>query len=192
MCVSSKDSTPQAHYKVYRSVGRDATPTKFRRENMYVSIYNETFDKAIENSIEQMPDRVVDLAKTMTDAIFDRVWTNLEEYILNDMKANLDSNLKNAAAKIAESMLMNALAGDDKEIRNLFGFSDYYMRHMYIGNLPTQWSLITAIVKSNPDLFKDERLNQLQALYDNQNKENQRLHQYIDMLKKQINGETYE
>ena len=61
-------------------------------------------------------------------------------------------------------MLANALAGDDDTIKTLFGFNDWYLKHIgHFDNIPTQWKLIDAIVDRRPDVFFDERLKQRDA-----------------------------
>ena len=87
----------------------------------------------------------------------------IEDYVRDEMGSNAAIGLRDTAARMAESMLSNALAGDDKTIRNLFGFNDWYMKTLYMGSLPTQWALIDAIVARCPDIFAEERVKQRDA-----------------------------
>ena len=114
------------------------------------------------------------ITDTICDAIQENVRYNTEEYLAESIK----DDITNRAAKVAESMLMNALAGDDSTIRNLFGFSDWYMRNLYSGRLPTQWALIDAIADRKPELFSDEKIKQQAAEIANLQREVARLKNY--------------
>lgn len=131
--------------------------------NPYVSSYDEVFRKAFAGAIEQMPEDHEAAIKDIYGKISDAVLEQLENYVQNDMKSNLDGAICHAAKDVAESMLRSALAGDDAQIRNLFGFNDWYMKHAYRGSLPTQWKLIDAIVERKPELFVNEKLAQQAA-----------------------------
>ncbi len=130
-----------------------------------VSSYDQVFMDAFDKGIKEMPDALPGLVKTMLDKVHEEVLTSLQYYIQDEMKSNLDAEIRDHASKVAESMLATALAGDSKEIRNLFGFNDWYMKHPFMGGdrLPTQWALIDAIVARRPDLFVDERIAQRDA-----------------------------
>ena len=129
----------------------------------YVSSYEETLREGLADAIAKLPDEHKDMIDKITDAICEaiqeKVRYNTEEYLAEAIKEDITQR----ASKVAESMLMNALAGDDATIRNLFGFSDWYMRNLYLGSLPTQWKLIDAIVERKPDVFSDEKIKQQAA-----------------------------
>ena len=61
-------------------------------------------------------------------------------------------------------MLEKALAGDDQTLNNMFGFYPGYREHNKYSildfRLPHQWEAINAMVKANPELFKEERFQQ--------------------------------
>lgn len=152
----------------------------------YVSPYadeiREALGKGFDAAFEAMPDRAA-LVKKLVDDVYDdvvsRVHTAIDEYL----GENLRDALCGQAAKIAESMLMNALAGDDKELRNLFGFSDYYMKHAWaFAKLPSQWALVDALVQRHPALFVDERIAQRDTEIVLMRNENRRLHQRLEDL----------
>src|SRR6185437_13397980 len=129
----------------------------------FVSSYDQAFLDAFDKGIKEMPKDLSGLVKATLDRVHDDVLSSLQFYIQHDMQSNLDGEIRSHAAEVASSMLANALAGDDKEIRNLFGFNDWYMKHLYMGSTPTQWALIDAIVARRPDLFVDERIAQRDA-----------------------------
>ncbi len=153
---------------------------------MYVNSYDKVFMEAYDRGVIDMPKELPDVVKKITDDIFEKVLNNLFDYIADDMKRNLDDSIRANAAKVAESMLMNALAGDDKEIRNLFGFNDWYMKNLYIGSHPKQWDLIDAIVKRNPDLFVNEKITQLSGQVAHLQKENARMNTYITEMRERV------
>jgi hypothetical protein len=129
----------------------------------FVSSYDQAFLDAFDKGIKEMPQDLSGLVKATLDRVHEEVLSSLQFYIQDDMKSNLDREIRSHAADVASSMLANALAGDDKEIRNLFGFNDWYMKNLYLGREPTQWALIDAIVARRPDVFVDERIAQRDA-----------------------------
>ena len=129
----------------------------------YVSAYDQVFLDAFDKGIKEMPQDLSGLVKTMLDKMHEEVLSSLQYYIADEMKSNLDLEIRDHASKVASSMLANALAGDDKEIRSLFGFNEWYMKHPYSGSRPTQWGPIDAITARRPDLFVSERIAQRDA-----------------------------
>jgi hypothetical protein len=127
----------------------------------YVSSYDDVFTKAFTGAIENVPWGQAVLVKDIVDQIQEQVVSSIENYVLDDMKRNLDDQIRGAASEVARSMVMNALAGDDETIRNLFGFTGWYMKHAWpYSAMPTQWKLIDALVDRRPEIFLDERLAQ--------------------------------
>lgn len=127
----------------------------------FVSSYEEQFMEAFDRGVQQLPEDRTKIVKDIVDKIHEEVITQLHYYIEDDLKKSLDDQIRDHASKVASSMLANALAGDDREIRNLFGFSDWYMKYAGVsGDLPTQWKLIDALVARRPDVFVDERIKQ--------------------------------
>jgi hypothetical protein len=129
----------------------------------HVSSYDDVFKNAYDKGVKEMPAELPELVKKIVDNFHEDVLTRLHYYIVDEMKPNIDRDICDHAAKVAESMISNALAGDDATIRNLFGFNEWYMTHLYAGKLPTQWALIDAIAKRNPDLFVNEKIAQQAA-----------------------------
>ncbi len=148
--------------------------------NSYTDSIRQAFSKVLENEEFADQERI---AKNLTDTILIDVMDRLHCFIAEDMIHNIGDTICAEAATVAEHMLRGALAGDDHELRNLFGFNDWYMKHAFSASpLPKQWQLIDAIVKRNPQFFVDERLLQrdkeIALLKDNVQKlmkENQRL-----------------
>ena len=129
--------------------------------NPVVSSFDKKFMAAFNSGCAAIPEDQSKTIKDVLDKIHERVISDLEYYIAENIKENASYAIRDEAAAVAKSMLMNALAGDDKEIRNLFGFNEWYMKHAYIGDrLPTQWALIDALMKRRPDVFTDERIAQ--------------------------------
>jgi hypothetical protein len=158
----------------------------------FVSSYDQAFMDAFDKGIDQMPDKLPDLVKTLLDKVHEDVLDPLRNFIADEMKSILNAEIRDQAARVASSMLANALAGDSKEIRNLFGFSNWYMKHLYLGKYPTQWALIDAIVARRPDLFVDERIAQRDAEILNLNQEVTRLKQRLDyMAENYVVRDTY-
>ena len=127
----------------------------------YVSSYDEQFMEAFDRGVQQLPEDRIKVVKDIVDKIHEEVITQLHYYIEDDLKKNVDAQIRDHASKVASSMLANALAGDDQEIRKLFGFSDWYMKYAGVNrDLPTQWALIDALIARRPDIFVDERIKQ--------------------------------
>lgn len=128
---------------------------------MHVSSYEETIRAAFDKALDEFtPDDKNKLVKNLADTVCADVVDRVRDYIDDHLYQNIKGAVCQKAAEVAESMLRNALAGDDKTIRNLFGFNDWYMKHAYVGRLPTQWALIDAIIERKPELFAEERAAQ--------------------------------
>jgi hypothetical protein len=119
--------------------------------------------EAFEKGAKEMPSDLSGIVKAMVDQVHDEALDQLTSYITDEMRSNINAEIRNQAASVASSMLANALAGDDRQIRTLFGFNDWYMKHLYSGSKPTQWALIDALVARRPDLFVSERIAQRDA-----------------------------
>jgi hypothetical protein len=126
----------------------------------FVSSYDEAFLAAFGRGIKELPADKTKIVKDIVDKIHEEVVSHIEYYVQGEMASNAADHIRYEAAKICSSMLADALAGDDKTIRDLFGFSEWYTKHGYIGSGATQWKLIDAIVARRPDIFLDERLAQ--------------------------------
>lgn len=130
----------------------------------FVSSYEEQFMEAFDRGIQQLPEDRTKVVKDIVDKIHEEVISQLHYYIEDDLKKNVDDQIRDHASKVASSMLANALAGDDQQIRKLFGFNDWYMKYAGVNrDLPTQWALIDALVARRPDIFVDERITQRDA-----------------------------
>ncbi len=147
---------------------------------MYTDSIRQAFSKVLENEEFADQEKIV---SSLVDKILVEVIDRLHYFVTEDMISNIGDTISAKAAEVAEHMLRDALAGDNQELRNLFGFNDWYMKHAFSASpLPKQWQLIDAIVKRNPQFFVDERLLQrdkeIALLKDNVQKlmkENQRL-----------------
>ncbi len=148
--------------------------------NMYTDSVRQAFSKVLENEEFANQEKIV---SSLVDKILVDVMDRLHYFITEDMINNIGDTISAKAATVAEHMLRDALAGDDKELRNLFGFNDWYMKHAFSTSpLPKQWALIDAIAERHPQFFVDERILQrdkeIALLKDNVQKltkENQRL-----------------
>lgn len=147
---------------------------------VYVNSYEEIFKDGLENALKKLPDEYLELINKITDTIFEKCQEKIRYETETYLAESIKDDIINRAAKVAESMLMNALAGDEKEIRNLFGFHDWYMKHAYIGNLPREWKLIEKIIEKRPDIFIDEKIKQLETQVEILKKECFRLKCYWD------------
>lgn len=129
-----------------------------------VSSYDEKFMEAFGRGALTIPENKAKIIKDMVEKIHEDVISQIEYYVIDELKMNVNGAIRQEASEVARSMLMNALAGDDKEIRNLFGFNEWYMKHVWnFDRLPTQWALIDALIDRRPELFVDERIKQREA-----------------------------
>lgn len=148
----------------------------------YVNSHDQAFVNAFGRGVERLPDDRTKLVKDIVDRVHEEVVSQVMHYVTEEMAGNAADALREEAAKMTSSMLANALAGDDKEIRNLFGFNEWYMRFSYLGILPKQWALIDAIVARRPDIFLDERLKQRDREITTLNADIARLKAYVHRL----------
>lgn len=151
----------------------------------FVSAYTEEIRKAFENIVKN--EDFVDqekIVKNLVDNILENVTDRVHDYVSEELINNIKDAVCSKAAEVAEHMLRDALAGNDKQLRNLFGFNEWYMKHAYAGGLlPRQWELLDAIVERNPQFFVDERLAQkdkeitlLKDQYNRMKEDRDRLH----------------
>ena len=127
-----------------------------------VSSFEDRFREAFDTA-KDLPQDYEDLIKRIEDYIWDKVQNKLREGTVYYLKDNIQDDICQEAASVAESMLRNALAGDNKTLRNLFGFSDWYMRHRYLGDHPTEYALLDHLIQRHPDLFVNEKIAQLET-----------------------------
>jgi hypothetical protein len=127
----------------------------------FVSSYDEQIRAAFDHALGEMPTDHSKLICKVTDDICQEIHDQIRDKFVEYFFENIKDDICRKAAAVAKSMIISALAGDDKEIRHLFGFNDHYIRWAWPPNeLPTQWRLIEAIAARRPDLFTDERLKQ--------------------------------
>lgn len=139
--------------------------------SLYVNPYEASIRAAFHNSVsDDIPEDSEKLIIKISDDICEAVSERIRDRVRTWLLDNIKDDICREAARVAESMLMNALAGDDKELRNLFGFSDWYMSHLYVGALPTQWRLMEKLIERHPDLFVSERIAQLDKQVEEQSK----------------------
>ena len=126
-----------------------------------VSSYCDVFREAFSVSCEGMDENCEKIVDKIEDLIWRSVQEKVRENTLNYLEENIKDDICQKAAKVAESMLANAIAGDDTTLRNLFGFSEWYMKNLYVGEYPTQYELIDMLVRRHPEFFQKERERQL-------------------------------
>lgn len=152
----------------------------------YVSSYDQIFLDAFKGAINTVPEDQAKLVKEIVTKIHDSVIDSIFYYVSDEMKSNLDAAIRDKAAEVAKSMLMHALAGDDKQLRNLFGFNDWYMKHRNRWNdIPEQWRLIDALVERKPELFVSEKIAQQETDIAVLQRDNERLRKHINFLEGQ-------
>lgn len=126
----------------------------------FVSSYDDAVRKAFDAFEFKDKEKIV---TTLVDEIIEQVVDKARDEISSSLLADIQDDICRRAARIASSMLADALAGNDEQIRSLFGFDDYYLQHRFSDSrFPTQWNLIEAIAARRPDLFVDERIKQLE------------------------------
>lgn len=154
-----------------------------------VSSFDEKFMEAFGRGCDAIPSDQTKTIKKIIDQIHESVVSDLQYYIEEDLKQNMNHTIRDEASRVASSMLANALAGDDKEIRNLFGFNEWYMKHHFtFGTLPSQWALIDALVARRPDLFVSERIAQREAEISALQASVARQKEYIERLIEKLRG----
>jgi hypothetical protein len=126
----------------------------------YVNSYTESIQRAFEELDEENFIDQEKIVKSIVDKILEEVTDRVHCFISDYVISNLKDSFCAKAAEVAEHMLRDAIAGNDKQIRNLFDFNEWYMKHRYHGSQPKQWDLINAIVEKNPQIFIDERFTQ--------------------------------
>ena len=158
---------------------------------VYVSSYEDDLREGLAEAISKLPDEHKEMINKITDticeAIQEKVRYNTEEYLAESIK----DDICHRASKVAESMIMSALAGDDKEIKNLFGFNDWYMKNLYMGKLPREWALIDAIAERKPEIFHDEKIKQQEAQIVELQREVARLKNYWAGYEVSEQGDNY-
>ncbi len=158
---------------------------------VYVSSYENHLRDGLDTALNKLPEEYLESINKITDIIIDQCQEKIRFYTEEYLAESIKEDIMNRAAKVAESMIMNALAGDQREIRNLFGFNDWYMKHAYVGNLPREWKLIEEIVKRMPEVFVDEKIKQLETQVKNLEKECVRLRSYWDGYEVEANEGHY-
>lgn len=103
-----------------------------------VSPYDEQIRAGLDQALAELPQDYQKLIDTITDSICEAVQEKVRASTTDYLAESIKDDISRKAASVAESMLMNALAGNDAAIRNLFGFNDWYMRNLYLGDRPTQ------------------------------------------------------
>lgn len=150
---------------------------------MHVSPYTDKIQEAFNLAVNELPDDHTKLVEGIVDKIGEAVLDKVRDQARSYLLENISDDIQRAAASVAESMLMNALAGSKPELRNLFGFSEWYMKNLYMGDYPREYQLLDMLVQRNPTLFVDEKLAQLTASNEHYKKEINRLHDYITQLR---------
>lgn len=150
---------------------------------VYVNQYQDTIQDAFKLATENLPDDHTKLVNDISDKICEQVSEKVRDLTTEYLFVNMADDIQRVAAKTAESMIMNALAGDDRELRNLFGFSDWYMKNLYLGALPTQWELIDKLMERQPDVFCNEKIAQQQAEIEQLRHDKIRLTEYIKSMR---------
>lgn len=145
---------------------------------VFVSPFEEQFTESLTKATEDLPEQYEELIKDIEDKIWNAVQDKLRDSTVHYLKDNMKDDILQHAAKVAESMISNALAGDDKTLRNLFGFSDWYMKNRYLGEHPREYKLLDMLVERHPDFFVNEKIKQLETDNKALNHELQRLRAY--------------
>jgi len=143
--------------------------------SIFVSSYEKAIRDAFDSVSNDLPGDHEKLITKISDEICEAVSENIRNRVRDYLMENIKDDICRDAASVAESMLANAMAGDDKQLRNLFGFNEWYMKHLYTGNYPTQYALLDMLIKRHPTLFADERMRQLETLVSEQQKTIDRL-----------------
>ena len=79
--------------------------------NPVVSSYDDALIEAFGRGYEDFPEDKISVVKTIVEEINNEVIYKIEDYMRESMLMNLNSAIRDAASKVAGSMLANALAG---------------------------------------------------------------------------------
>ena len=158
---------------------------------VHVSRYEDKFKEGLEEAISELPTDYAEMIDKITDTICDAVQEKVRYRTAKYLAECVKDDILSKAQDVAESMLMNAIAGDDATIRNLFGFNDWYMKRLYMAELPTQWALIDAIAERKPDIFRDERIAQQAAQIEQLQKDVARIKNYWEGYEVQDHSGDY-
>lgn len=128
---------------------------------MYVSSYENKLREVIDNQIKDLEQPECDLVKKLCDTMHERIVQRMHDDMKDYFMSNLRDDICHEAARLAEMHIQTALTGDEKEIKNMFGFNDFYKeKPVYYGSHPYQWDLIDAISARNPGVFVNEKIEQ--------------------------------
>ncbi len=146
-------------------LGKRPPRSILRKDFMYVSIYDGVIDEAFRKGIDGLSETQEATIKVVIDELLERVSEGLRNSMKDWLIENLKDDIARKAAETAERMIESALAGDEDQIINLFGFYSHYKdRPVYGGKHPRQWDLLNAIIAKNPEPFVNEKIQQ-QASY---------------------------
>lgn len=141
---------------------------------MYASSYEPEFCKAFRDSldaldVEPFEDAVKKMADRVSEAVVDRVHDDVRDRLIS----SINDSICQHAGEVAMRYLEEALAGDDKQIRNLLGLYDHQTAYQFTrwSPRPTRWLLIEAMMERRPDLFVDERIRLLNGQIEEQERE---------------------
>jgi hypothetical protein len=133
---------------------------------MYVGTYESEFRKAFTDTLDNLE---AEPFEASVKKIVDRLAEDVVDRVHDDVRDRLISAISDSicakAAEVATRMLESALAGDDNELRNIFGFYQHpagsLAHHATFAPRLQRWQLIDALVERRPDFFIDERLDEL-------------------------------
>lgn len=146
---------------------------------MYVGSYDEAFRTAFANALEDIQkDPFEDTVKNLVNRIGEDVLDRVRDQISDTMISDVGDKICAKAAEVATRMLEEALAGDDDQLRNLFGFYSHQQRYDFYYH-SQRWVLIEALMARRPDFFVDERLAQLEGKIEALQKQNASLQERL-------------
>lgn len=125
----------------------------------YVSVF-EPEATPLRDAMEKLDlEPVNKVVKRATDDLYTHLMDSVNDYLAS----NLSDAIDDAARGIASRYLGEALAGDDKQLRQLFGC---WYRHepaawsLIEGRYPDNWTLLRVLCEKFPDLLRTELLGQ--------------------------------
>jgi hypothetical protein len=155
----------------------------------YVSMYEREFREAFSHSLDALDTEPFEQSvKKIVERIADDVVYRVHDDVRDRLISSIGDSICAKAAEVATRMLESALAGDEKEIKQLFGFYDYReggMAHMafHFSPKPQRWQLIEALMERGPDVFIDERIGQLGENIVARDREIERLRKTVDFYR---------
>lgn len=148
--------------------------------------FEESIKVVVEEVSSETEDLVNHLVDKMVSDIHDKLFEKVSNRLFDHLIESVQDRIDIVASDGASAILAKALQGDDKTLKDLFGFSDWYLNRSSIifefRDL-TQVKLIEYLIKTYPQFFIDEAFKQKDTILNLHKDEIERLKQIVFKLK---------